>query len=75
MKRIFLVVFIVMTPLFAAAAEPVDDGDKPLLMEGKHTLYQRVLSTPGARLAAEPGGQGRRCANCHPFVDSPEVSP
>jgi serine/threonine-protein kinase PpkA len=58
MKRIFLVVFIVMTPLFAAAAESVDDGDKPLLMEGKHTLYQRVLSTPGARLAAEPGGQG-----------------
>ena len=58
MKRIVLVVFIVMTPLFAAAAEPVDDGDRPLLMEGKHTLYQRVLSTPGARLAAEPGGQG-----------------
>jgi hypothetical protein len=58
MKRIVLFVFIVMAPLFPAAAEPVDDGDTPLLMEGKQTLYQRVLSTPGARLAAEPGGQG-----------------
>ena len=58
MKRIVLVFSIVMTPLFAAVAEPVDGGDRPLLMEGKQTLYQRVLSTPGARLAAEPGGQG-----------------
>ncbi|MGD8853737.1 MAG: vWA domain-containing protein [Gammaproteobacteria bacterium] len=59
MKHIVLVAFIAMTPLLAAAAEPVDGGDRPLLMEGKHTLYQRVLSAPGARLAAEPGGPGR----------------
>jgi len=58
MKRIVLAVFIVITPLLAAAAEPVDGGDRPLLIEGKHSLYQRVLSTPDARLAAEPGGQG-----------------
>ena len=58
MKRIVLVVFFVLTPLFAAVAEPADGGDTPLLMEGKQTLYQRVLSTPGARLAAAPGGQG-----------------
>ena len=58
MKRIVLVVFFVMTPLFTAVAEPADGGDTPLLMEGKQTLYQRVLSTPGARLAAAPGGQG-----------------
>jgi serine/threonine-protein kinase PpkA len=58
MKRIVLAVFIVITPLLAAAAESVDGGDKPLLIEGKHSLYQRVLSTPDARLAAEPGGQG-----------------
>jgi len=58
MKYIVLVVFIAMTPLLAEAAEPVDGGDRPLLMEGKHSLYQRVLSTPDARLAAEPGGQG-----------------
>ena len=58
MKHIVLVVFIAMSPLLAAAPEPVDGGDRPLLMEGKHSLYERVLSTPDARLAAEPGGQG-----------------
>jgi serine/threonine-protein kinase PpkA len=58
MKHIVLVAFVAMTPLFATAAEPADSrGDQPLLIEGKHTLYQRVLSTPGARLAAEPGGE------------------
>ena len=30
--------------------------DKPLLMEGKKTLYQRVLSIPDARLHQQPGG-------------------
>ncbi len=58
MKHIVLVVFIAMSPLLAAAPESLDGGDRPLLMEGKHSLYQRVLSTPDARLAAEPGGQG-----------------
>ena len=58
MKHIVLVVFIAMSPLLAAAPKSVDGGDRPLLMEGKHSLYQRVLSTPDARLAAEPGGQG-----------------
>jgi serine/threonine-protein kinase PpkA len=40
------------------ADEPVvvgDGGDRPLLMAGKKTLFQRVLSKPGARLAGEPG--------------------
>jgi serine/threonine-protein kinase PpkA len=58
MKQIVLGVFIAITPLLALAAEPVN-GDKPLLMDGKHTLYQRVLAVPDARLAAEPGGEGR----------------
>lgn len=31
---------------------------QPLLMEGKRTLYQRVLSLPNAMLVAEPGGSG-----------------
>ncbi|MDO8607610.1 MAG: vWA domain-containing protein [Phaeospirillum sp.] len=34
----------------AAAAEPA-----PLLMEGKKSLYQRVLTRPGAILVAQPG--------------------
>jgi hypothetical protein len=32
--------------------------DKPLVMEGKKTLYQRVLSTPDARIYESPDGAG-----------------
>lgn len=32
---------------------------KPLLIDGKKTLYQRVLTRPGAALAAKPGDAGR----------------
>ncbi|KPB75365.1 serine/threonine-protein kinase [Pseudomonas cannabina] len=32
-----------------------DGGQRPLLMPGKKTLFQRVLSKPGARYASEPG--------------------
>ncbi len=35
----------------ASAAE----GDKPLLQEGKKTLYQRVLTTPGCKLGTAAG--------------------
>ncbi|WP_225086906.1 vWA domain-containing protein [Pectobacterium colocasium] len=31
------------------------DGDKPLLQEGKKTLYQRVLTTPGCKLGTTAG--------------------
>ncbi|WP_443190668.1 serine/threonine-protein kinase [Pseudomonas indica] len=34
-----------------------DGGDRPLLMTGKKTLFQRVLSKPEARFAREPGAQ------------------
>ncbi len=41
--------------------EPVpgeaDGGNRPLLMVGKKTLFQRVLSQPGAQLFSSPGGQ------------------
>ncbi|MFO3721680.1 serine/threonine-protein kinase [Pseudomonas sp. HLMP] len=33
------------------------DDQRPLLMPGKKTLFQRVLSQPGARLASEPGAE------------------
>ncbi|MFS0825438.1 serine/threonine-protein kinase [Pseudomonas phoenicis] len=39
------------TPLADADAE----GDRPLLMPGKKTLFQRVLSKPDARLVDAPG--------------------
>ncbi len=59
MKWVVLAVFLATTPLLALATEPLAGGDRPLLQEGKHTLYQRVLAVPDARLAAEPGGEGR----------------
>lgn len=39
----------------ATPAEANAEGDRPLLMAGKKTLFQRVLSKPGARLLADPG--------------------
>lgn len=33
-------------------------ADKPLLQEGKKTLFQRVLTTPHCQLGADPGGSG-----------------
>lgn len=42
--------------LLATFAAPVAfAADKPLLQEGKQTLFQRVLTTPGCELAAEAG--------------------
>ena len=57
MKKILLALVIAMMPLPGIAAGPADSGDRPLLIAGKHSLYQRVLSVPGARIAHEPGGQ------------------
>jgi serine/threonine-protein kinase PpkA len=34
----------------------VDGGQRPLLMAGKKTLFQRVLSKPGAKLSSDAGG-------------------
>ena len=42
---------LILLSLLATAALAVD---KPLLMEGKKTLYQRVLSVPDARLYEKP---------------------
>jgi len=43
-----------------AVAQPVvadaDGGQRPLLMAGKKTLFQRVLSKPGAKLSDDAGG-------------------
>jgi len=53
MKNTWVVLVLVMLACQAVIAQ---GADRPLLMEGKHTLYQRVLSVPGARLADRPGG-------------------
>ena len=57
MKKLLLALVIAITPLPGMTAAPVAGSDRPLLMEGKHSLYQRVLSAPGARIASEPGGK------------------
>ena len=60
MKIFLLALVIALTPLAGMAVGPVgNNGDRPLLMAGKHSLYQRVLSVPGARIASEAGGQAR----------------
>lgn len=48
---------VVQTPVEPVAPPPVaasEDG-RPLLMPGKKTLFQRVLSKPDAQLVAQPG--------------------
>ncbi|MBV6290105.1 serine/threonine-protein kinase [Pseudomonas aegrilactucae] len=62
---------VVATPSAAPAAPPSapsvqpeaapvvsNDSQRPLLMAGKKTLFQRVLSKPGAQLASEAGASG-----------------
>ncbi|HLD65913.1 MAG TPA: vWA domain-containing protein, partial [Pseudomonas sp.] len=47
------------TGLAATDSPPLanaDGGDRPLLMVGKQSLFQRVLSKPGAQLADSAGG-------------------
>ena len=57
MRNILLALVIAILPLQAMAASEVGSADRPLLMPGKQSLYQRVLSVPGARIADKAGGQ------------------
>ncbi|SFX36791.1 MULTISPECIES: serine/threonine-protein kinase [unclassified Pseudomonas] len=45
----------VTPPVNPPVANQADGGQRPLLMAGKKTLFQRVLSKPGATLVDEPG--------------------
>ncbi|WP_434771513.1 serine/threonine-protein kinase [Pseudomonas entomophila] len=42
-------------PAQRAVAPAANEDGRPLLMPGKKTLFQRVLSKPGAQLLAQPG--------------------
>jgi hypothetical protein len=41
--------------VFLVLAAPASAADKPLLMAGKKTLYQRVMTQPDAQLFSKPG--------------------
>lgn len=41
-----------------AATTPSSDIRRPLLLDGKQSLYERVLSRPGAQLRVAPAGDG-----------------
>lgn len=56
MRNIWLVLVVAVLACRTVTATAAEGVDRPLLMPGKHSLYQRVLSVPGARLAASPGG-------------------
>lgn len=53
---------LLLLPLLAAALLPAADAwsqdRRPLLMPGKTSLYQKILTRPGTRLLDRPGGQG-----------------
>ncbi len=54
MRRFAAALAFALLPVFAAA--PAVAADRaPLLLEGKKTLFQRVLTRPGAALKREPG--------------------
>lgn len=42
--------------LVICASPLLQAADKPLLQEGKQTLFQRVLTTPGCQLSPAAGG-------------------
>jgi serine/threonine-protein kinase PpkA len=57
MKKVLLALVIVMVSFPGMTAGAANAADRPLLMAGKHSLYQRVLSVPGARIADKPGAR------------------
>ncbi len=58
MTKFLIVLVLSMMPMLAICAQAAGGGDEPLLIQGKHELYQRVLAVPGARMATEAGGKG-----------------
>ena len=56
MLRMPVLLASLLLPLAPALAQP----RTPLLIEGKQSLYQRVIARPGATLSAQPDGAGAK---------------
>lgn len=54
----FVAVLLVALVALAAPLAASAQERAPLLIEGKKTLYQRVLTRPGARMVSQPAGAG-----------------
>lgn len=67
MKRTLLGALAASVLVVATAGATVSGG-KPLLMEGKKSLYQRVLAEPSARLYSTPGGTAQFTQAVTPFT-------
>ncbi|TDA81829.1 hypothetical protein, partial [Halomonas marinisediminis] len=55
--RDFLSACLVSLALLGAAAPVAAQTARPLLLEGTQTVFQRVLTKPGAQIRSAPQGQ------------------
>ena len=57
MRALIVSPLLVLAAGFGVPAEAQTGGKRtPLLIEGKSTLYQRVLTRPGVKIVPQPGG-------------------
>jgi len=63
----WLVLGLLLASLGLSAAAPDGDAMRPLRMEGKKTLYQRVLTRVGAEIYEAPDPQGEPHTRVPPF--------
>ena len=63
-RRLLAIAALTLAPGFClgliTAATPALAADRPLLIEGKQSTYQRVLTRPGARRHAAPDGAAQQ---------------
>lgn len=59
-KPLALACLAALTLTFSAPAAPAQDTRRPLLKEGRNTVYQRVLTRPGALLHTAPEAEASR---------------